>query len=56
MTFAAEAVGEAAGQPGADTVALRGALKRVWRAPIDNRLKEVFHRLAGGAIPGGRGA
>ena len=32
-TFAAEAVGEVAGQAGANTVSWRGALKRVWRAP-----------------------
>ena len=53
-SFAAEASGHhLAGSP-AVTTTLQGCFKRVWQCGIDNRLKEIYYRLAGGAIPGGR--
>ena len=52
--FAAEAVGKAAETANEEVVVLRGAFKRVWKSKVDNRLKEVFFRIAGHAISGGR--
>jgi hypothetical protein len=52
--FASEALGGPVEEAWGEMSALRSTFKRVWRCSVDNRLKEVFYRVAGHAVPGGR--
>lgn len=52
--FAAEATAMEPGDGGeAPLPHLAPLFQRIWRLPIDNKLKEIFFRLAAHAIPGG---